>query len=193
MIHNKYFEVIRQFLGDYTREIYGRELTGRVELSQKGIALALAELEKKTILKSRKSGTLKYYRLNAEYSEIKNIIAMAELARKIEFLAQHREIAYVFREDERIIGIFGSHAKNNQKQGSDLDIFIIGKRKNNDYNVQGKKLDLDISIKYFTNAEWIRLIKQKNNLCKEIISSHIILFGFESFIDLLWVNYYGFR
>ena len=83
MIHNKYFDIIRQFLGDYNREIYGRELIGKVRLSQKGIALSLEELERKSILKSRKHGTLKYYRLNIGYSEIRGIIAIAELMRKI--------------------------------------------------------------------------------------------------------------
>ncbi len=192
MIHNKYFEIIKQFLGDYNREIYGRELIGRVELSQKGIALALEELEEKSTLKSRKHGVLKYYRLNTDYSEIRSIIAIAELSRKIEFLAQQRKIAHLFKEDDRIVGIFGSYAKGMQKQNSDLDIFIIGKRKNNDYGTQGDKFDLDISIKYFTKSEWVRLIEQKNNLCKEIISCHIIIFGLESFINLLWTNYYGF-
>lgn len=192
MIHNKYFEAIKQFLGDYNREIYGRELIGKVKLSQKGIALALEELEKKFLLKSRKQGTLKYYRLNIEYSEIKDVIAISELIKKIEFFGRQREMAHLLKEDNRIVGIFGSYAKGSQKQGSDIDMFIIGKRKNNDYDVKGNKFDLDISVKYFSKTEWIRLIQQKNNLCKEIISHHIVIFGVEEFIDSLWRNYYGF-
>ena len=46
--------------------------------------------------------------------------------------------------------------------------------------------------KYFSKTEWARLIEQKNNLCKEIISCHIVIFGVEAFIDLSWGNYYGF-
>ena len=72
-----------------------------------------------------------------------------------------------------------------------MDIFIIGRRKKNDYTAQGRKLDLDISIKYFQKTEWVRLIEQKNNLCKEIISYHTVIFGVEEFIDLLWRDYYG--
>ena len=192
MIHNKYFEVIKQFLGNYTREIYGRELVGKVRLSQKGIALALEELEEMSILKSRKHGTLKYYRLNVEYTEIRDIIALAELIRKIEFFTRQRKIAYIFKEDDRVIGIFGSYARGIQKQDSDFDIFIIGKRRKNDYDKQGNNMGVEISIKYFPKTEWIRLIKQKNNLCKEIIGSHIIIFGVETFIDLVWRDYYGF-
>src|SRR3989338_1435755 len=161
MIHNKYFEILKQFLGDYTGEIYGRELVGRVSLSQKGIALALEELEAKSMLKSRKEGTLKHYGLNLEYSEIRDIIAMTEITRKILFLAQHRKLAYLFKRDERVIGIFGSYAKGIQKTGSDIDVFIIGKKIAEDYDKKGKKLDLDISIKYFSRDLWVNLLKEK--------------------------------
>ena len=155
MIHNKYFEVLKQFLGDYNRELYGRELIGKVKISQKGIALTLEELEKMSFLKSRKEGTLKHYSLNIPYSEITDIIALTEIMRKIEFLTKNRKIAHIFKSDERIIGIFGSYAKNTQKEGSDLDVFIIGPKKDNDYSKEGKKMDTDTSIKYFSKAEWI--------------------------------------
>ena len=64
MLHTKYFEVLKQFLGNYVAEIYGRMLVGKVPLSQKAIALALAELEEKGVLSSRSQGMIKYYRLN---------------------------------------------------------------------------------------------------------------------------------
>ncbi len=191
MIHNKYYEILKQFLGDYKREIYGRGLIGSVSLSQKGIALALEELEEQSILKSRKQGTLKYCRLNLELAEIKDILAQAELARKLEFLAKHRVLAHLFKADDRIIGIFGSYAKSREKKDSDIDIFIIGKKKANDYAYQGKLLDLNASAKYFTHAEWKKLIKEKNNLVAEIINHHILIFGIEQFIDILWKEYYG--
>lgn len=193
MIHNKYFEILKQFLGNYAKEIYGRELVGRVKLSQKGIALALEELEEKSILKSRKEGNLKHYGLNIAYSEIKDIIALAELNRKIEFFAKNRKMAHTFKSDERVVGVFGSYAKNTQKEGSDLDLFIIGSKKEPDYPAEGKKLDLDISIKYFTKTEWIKMLKEKNSLCKEIINNHVLIFGIESFTGILWGNYYGFN
>lgn len=191
MIHNKYYEILKQFLGDYKREVYGRELIGKVKLSQKGIALALEELEEQSILKSRKQGTLKYYRLNIELAEIKDILAQTEFARKLEFLAKHRVLAHLFKADDRIIGIFGSYAKGREKKDSDIDILVIGKKKANDYGYQGKLLDLNVSPKYFTQAEWKKLLKEKNNLVVEIINHHILIFGIEQFIDTLWREYYG--
>ncbi len=193
MIHNKYFDILKQFTGDYTREIYGRQLIGKIKLSQKAIALTLEELEKKAILKARKQGNIKYYRLNGEQTDIKDIIIVMEYLRKREFLSKRRILAHLFKEDKRIVGIFGSYAKGTEKEDSDIDLFIIGEKIGNDYNEQGKAFDLNISIKYFSGKEWRKLVKNKNNLWKEIISNHLLLFGIEQFINGVWKEYYGFN
>src|SRR3989344_3511967 len=127
MIHNKYFLILKYYLGNYKKELHGRGLIGKVHLSQKAIALTLEELEKKGLLKSRKQGNMRYYRLNLENTEIKDIINIVELLQKIQFFTRHRTLAHVFRQDERIVGIFGSYAKGTHKEDSDVDIFIVGR------------------------------------------------------------------
>ena len=160
MIHSQYFEVIEQFLGDYNKEIYGRQLIGKIPQSQKAIALNLEKLEKEGILQSRKSGNMKFYSLNKKNPQIKDILIITELTRNIQFCNKHKIISQIFREDDRIIGIFGSYAKEIQKSTSDLDVFIIGDKKD-DYTDQGKSFDLDISIKYFTIKEVKNMLKNK--------------------------------
>ena len=93
ILHNKYFEVLEKYVGDYTKGIYGRELIGKVSLSQKSIALALEELEKESILRSHKRGTIKLYELNISNSEIKDILLEVELNRKIGFLSKNAFLA----------------------------------------------------------------------------------------------------
>lgn len=188
MLHSKYFEILKQFLGDYKSEIYGRALIDRVKLSQKGIALSLEELEKQRVLKSRKEGNLKHYGLNLKYTEIKDLLAITELIRKLEFLNKEREIAHCLKKDNRIVGIFGSYARGTNKKNSDLDVFIIGGKKREEL----KFFNLNASFKYFSQNEWRKLLKKKNNLCREILEKHILLFGIENFINLAWSDYYGF-
>ena len=192
LLQNKYYEVLEKFVGDYTKEIYGRELIGKVSISQKAIALTLEELEHKSILKSAKKGNIRLFTLNHVNSEIKDIISQVELNRKMQFLSNNRKLAYVFRNDDRIIGIFGSYASGTQKKNSDIDVFIIGSKNEMDYDTVGKTFDVDISIKYFSLSDFKGLLKEKNNLCKEIIKNHIIIFGIEQFIGIIWRNYYGF-
>lgn len=193
MLHNKHFQIIEQLTGNYKQEIYGRELIGRVSMSQKGIALALKELEKQSILKSKKKGSIKLYSLNLSYPHIKDIIYITETMKKIKFLSKNRKIAHIFKDDSRIAGIFGSYAKKTHKPESDIDIFIIGKKQKQDYSKKGRAFDLNISIKYFTQREFKNLLNEKNNLLKEIVKNHILLFGIEEFINTVWRSYYGFN
>ena len=193
MIHKKYFDLLKHFLEDYAKELYGRELLKKTPVSQKAIALALAELEVKGILKSRKQGNIKYFRFNLEHSEIKDILLSLETARKLEFFKKERKMAHLFKEDHRIVGIFGSYVKGTAREDSDIDVFVIGGKMKQDYDAQGRNFDLHISLKYFSEREFIALIKQKNPLCKEIIKHHVLVFGIERFISLLWKWYYDFN
>lgn len=185
-------EILGHFLGDYTRQIHGRGLLGKVKQSQKNIALTLDCLEKDGVLKSRIQGNMKFFRLNTQNTEIKDILKIVEINKKIDFLNTHRKIASIFRSDDRIVGIFGSYAKGSQKKGSDLDVFIVGNNKLDKYTPLGKDLDIDISIKFFTVKEFTKLISEKNPLTNEIIQNHVLLFGTEQFIDLIWRHHYDF-
>ena len=124
---------------------------------------------------------------------MKDLITMLETARKIDFLTARRGLAHIFKKDSRIVGVFGSHARDTQKKDSDVDVFVIGARKTEDYEEQGKLFDIDISIKYFKQKEWETLLKERNNLVSEIAGNHVVIFGAESFVNLLWRNYYGFN
>ncbi|MBI2133370.1 nucleotidyltransferase domain-containing protein [Candidatus Woesearchaeota archaeon] len=193
MLHDKYFHVLSQFSGDYAREVHGRGLKGKAPLSEKTIALVLKDLKIKGILRSTTRGKMKFYSLNTKYSEIRDIIIITELLNKILFLGKHRVMANLFSNDDRVVGIFGSYAKGIQKQGSDLDIFIIGEKKEMDYDEAAGKFDIKASIKYFSNTEWRQLLIGKNMLVSEMVSNHIMLHGVEEFVNEIWRYYYGFN
>ena len=192
MLHNKYFWILERFLPDLGGEVYGRKLEGEIPISQKAIAIALDELEGKGILKSRKQGNIKYFSLNNKNPEAKDVILSAETMRKINFLNSHRKLAEIFKADDRVVGIFGSYSKGKETKSSDVDVFIIGPKVSRDYDKSGGLLDLDISIKYFLEKDFRKLARDKNNLIKEIIGNHILIFGAEKFIKIIWRDYYGF-
>ena len=192
MIHNKYLMILKQYLGDYNKEIYGRNIVNKVALSQKAIALTLDELEKEGILKSRKQGNIKYFKLNIPNPNTKDLLSSAEMLNKTIFFNKNKKLHSLFKKDDRIIGVFGSYAKGTETKSSDIDLFIIGDKLKNDYDKKGELFDLKISIKYFPERKFIELIKDKNNLCKEIIENHITIFNVEKFISIVWGDYYGF-
>ena len=192
MIHNKYIELLEQFIPDYTKEIYGRELVGKVSMSQKSIALALEDLETEGILKSRKSGNIRYFSLNTKNPETKDAMLSAELAKKTDFFKKNQKLSNIFKKDERIVGIFGSYASDTQKDDSDLDIFIIGEKNSTDYKKKGEEYDLEVNQVYFEKEEFKQLCKEKNNLIKEMMRNHIMIFNAEQFINMAWRHFYGF-
>lgn len=192
MIH-KNSSILEYYLGDYNRELYGRELINKVPLSQKAIALALDKLESEGILKSKKRGNMKYFSLNLLNPEIKDLIIILEISRKINFFKKNRKLAHIFKNDDRVIGIFGSYVRGEQRKESDIDVFIIGNKLKEDYDKLGKTFDIKVSIKYFSEEEFIQLLKNKNELFKEIVKDHILVFNTEKFINIIWRYYYGFN
>lgn len=192
MLHKKHFEIINRLTGDYRIKIYGRELIGKVSLSQKNIALTLDELEDMGILKSEKKGNMKFFSLNLNNQLIKDIIILAELDKKIHFLEDNIKLREIFKDDTRTIGIFGSYAKGTEKPESDIDMFIIGGKKPKDYKQLGEVYNLYISIKYFTEKEFIRLAEKNNPLVSEIMENHILIFNIENLVRIAWRYYYGF-
>lgn len=190
---SKHYWILSQFLGDYTREVYGRELVGKVPMSQKGVALALRDLEEMAILRARQRGRQVLYKLNHEITEIQDVLAVTEFMRKMEFLSEQRKLAHMFKNDGRIVGIFGSYAKGTETSGSDVDVFVIGKKKEEDYDETGKILGVSVHLFHFSPKEFRMLLEQKNPLWRSIVEDHVLLFGIEYFIGTVWKEYYGFH
>ena len=184
MIHNKYFEIMEQFLGGYDREIYGRELVGKVSISQKNIALTLEELEKRGILSSKARGGAKYYFLNKQNSLFGRYILMFEAERTIEFLSFHKNIAEIFSKvgGSGIVCVFGSYAKGVENKNSDLDLLVIGEN-GNLIGKEGKNFGIDVSIKSGSKKEFRAMLKERGPFIREILENHVVIFGFEEFVS----------
>lgn len=186
MLHNKYFEIMHHFLKGYNKEIYGRELIKKVTISQKNIAITLDELEREAILTSTKKGNVKYYSLNKLNPIIKQYLLLFETEKTIEFLKKHPKISAIFERinsSDSIIIVFGSYAKGTEKGDSDLDFFIIGEVNEQEIKKIGMSFNMKISIKKGNKKDFIHLLKEKNLLINEILENHLILCGFEEFID----------
>ena len=133
-------------------------------------------------------------KLNTENDKTKVLISLNEVNKKQEFLNKNKELKLITDEilskiKNKVISaaIFGSYAKNTQTKESDIDLFILAKKSfdtaelvKNIYAKYGKEVSLlIITEKQLTN--------QKNKpIIKEILKYHIILTGFENFINLMF-------
>ena len=184
LLNNKEQCILNEFIGNYSKKIYGRDIAKRLKMNQKTVANILNRLEKEQILKFSTEGKNKYYFLNTFNYHLKEIIAMIEIKRKIDFLEKNKNIKDLFAKLEKkskgILILFGSYAKGKSNKESDLDVFSIGDI--------GQAHDLEDLYNIKINI--IKSTKDKFNkqepIIREIINNHIILKGTEEFIELTW-------
>ena len=109
--------------------------------------------------------------------EAQNAVLAAEVYKFNRFIRKHAKLkreVMELRKIPAIVAIFGSYAKGNEKEDSDIDIFIETK----DAKIKNvvSKLNEKFSVK---TGQY-----DKNNLLiKEIEKNHIIVKGFEAFYE----------
>jgi len=185
MLLNKTEQIIlEEFTKSKGSRIYGRAIANKFNLNQKTVSNILNKLEKEDILKFKEEGKNKYYFLNKNKLEIKEIIKLIEINKKINFMGKNPKLRKLIDEIEKIskgiLIIFGSYAKNTQKKDSDLDLVIIG-------NI-GDLKEFEDSFGIEINVIKIGKNKFDQNevFIKELMENHIILKGTGEFVDLIW-------
>lgn len=192
-MHNKEIEILKLFLGDYNRRIYGRQIVGKISISQKWIATTLKKMETSDILVSKSEGKQKYYSINLRNPVIKSLLLEVEVEKSKDFLQKNAKINLALKEiSGKIVCVFGSYAKGIQKSGSDIDLFVVGGSRAHIKKI-AQKYDLDLSEKIYTEKQFIKALKEKSPLISEIVSNHIIIKGFEDFIEKVWSDFYGIK
>jgi len=151
----------------------------------------IAKMIKEGLILKEKIGHSILCRLNIKNDKTKVLIALNEVNKKHEFLKKNKELKLIADEittkiEADSIAIFGSYAKNTHKESSDIDLFILTEKE-----LDAANLARDIYAKYGKEISPIVMAKrelesQKDRpVIKEIIKYHIILKGFENFVNLL--------
>ncbi len=183
LLNKSELKIFEEFAKNKDNHIYGSAIAQKHNLNQKTISNTLNNLEKHGILKFKREGKNKYYFLNKNNSEIKEIIQLVEINKKINFMKKHAKLRGLFEKlEEKAFGIlivFGSYAKGIEKKDSDLDLFNIGGIENVRKLEDSFGIDLNI----------VKIKKDKFNknepFIKEVMENHIILKGVEEFIGLI--------
>ena len=78
------------------------------------------------------------------------------------------------------LAIYGSYSSGEFNEKSDLDILIIGKKKeeNKDFALKfGKKFGKEIQLTTISYYEWEKMKKNKDPFALEVLSKHILISG----------------
>jgi len=146
----------------------------------------------KELFTVRKKGNANLLSINKDEPLVKHYLIIAERAAANELLKKQsflKSIKHDLGPGNYALVLFGSRAKNNHREQSDVDICVISKKGSKDVRftkfamLSGK----EVNPLYFSDQEFVEMITSKeHNVGKEILRQHVVLYGEEYFWELVW-------
>lgn len=163
--------LLSTFFNTPEKEYYTRQLASMHGMSVGTIHRELKNLIASEIFTVRSVGNIKLFSLNRKnpvYEELKNIIY------KTEGIVKFVKNAISKVSGIRVAFVYGSFAKGDERQDSDIDIFLIGDDIDEDALVINignleKKLFKEINYTRYTESEYKKEKKKKNSFILEVI------------------------
>ena len=154
-----------------------RQIAKELNINHMTIKRALEALVKENVLDVKVQGKNNIYSIKKTL-EAKNNVFISEIYKFNKFLNEHpklkKDIIELKKLPVKLILIFGSYAKCNEKEDSDIDIYI--ETLDNNIKERASNINKKFSIK-------IGRYDKNNLLIKEIEKNHIILNGLEIFYE----------
>jgi len=184
---NKELDVITLYSGNYKAEFYLRQISKLAKLPLKTCQNVLANLEKRSILKSKVEGKNKYFSLNLDNIQTKSTLLQAEIYRADIFLEKYSQLKTFLKELNTNIPIiiFGSFAKLTADKDSDLDFMIISKKEELPFHL----LPYNVHKVNLSEGSFMKAVKEQETLIKEIEEKHIILNNHSFYVNVMWQQY----
>jgi len=161
--------ILELFLSRPSQRFYQREISQLTDLPIQAVQRELSRLSGIGLLHKVTEGNRLYYRVNKEYyifRELKSIFlkstGIGEVLKKA--FKKKRGIAFAF--------IFGSVARGSEKEGSDLDLLVLGdisaRGLNNMIFPVSEKMGREINQNLFSPHEFLKKIKSGNHFAVRI-------------------------
>ena len=185
---NKELKVMELYLPDYKKQFYLREISKLAKIPLKTTQIILSNLEKDRVLKSAISGKNRYFRLNLDSIHTKFILQQAEIIRTSAFLEKYPFFKTFLKElnAKNPIIVFGSFARFEAKEDSDIDLLVIPKEKGVPLHLLPNKVhEIEMSKEAF-----IKALRRDEALIKEIQKNHVILNEHSFYVNAMW-GFYG--
>jgi predicted nucleotidyltransferase len=162
--YNKY-KILKIFLFNPSESFRLRELSRLTKISPPSVINYLGQFEKQGLIKIYKKTDIPFYKANPESEELSFFRKLAVLYE----LDKSKLVDYLWDNlaPEAII-LYGSYAKAEFTEQSDIDLFIIGKEKPMNLNEFEKRLNAKVHLMFESDAKNIPE-KLKNNLCNGVV------------------------
>jgi predicted nucleotidyltransferase len=160
-------KILKLFIEEPEKEFHVRQISKLVNKSPTTISKYLKEYEKKGILKSEEKLNHLFFKANSENSEFKQV----KLSYNLELLNKSGLIEHLEKEfNPEAVILFGSFAKAENTNKSDIDILVITpSKKEANLKLFETKLKYSIQLHLYSNRD-IDLMKTKN---KELLNNFL--------------------
>lgn len=189
------------------RWYYTRELAKRSEVSVGTVSSEFSRLVKEGLVQQKTEGQEKYYKLNLANPRTRKLCELFETDKKEKLFKENRRLAWIledftkrvsdFAPEVQSIILFGSAARGQATQRSDVDILVVVP---NSEEEQFKKLmdSIDKSADEVSGRHPAKLapivmmtkdfeesIKDKKRFAADVLEDGVVLFGEERYYHLL--------
>lgn len=167
------FRILEHFLNHPTQEIHLKELARELKMSPRSVKIYCDELEKEGVIICRKQGNLRLFSLNNE-----NYVVREMKRAYIAALLKELDIDKLSKKAISI-AIYGSYASGEYDEKSDLDILVVGNKKEVNREILtniSEKIGKDIQLTVFPLYKW-DAIRSKDAFAKSILRNYILIRG----------------
>jgi len=195
MFTNMEFKILEFFFNNFENNFTASEIANKFNFNQNIFINYLNVYLKKKIFTYKFQGRNKLFSFNLNNIDlIYNLNLQVEIEKTNLFLEKNFKIREILKKlNEKNMIIFGSYAKNLQKKDSDLDIFIVGKYDKKKVEYLSEFYDLEINVHSILKNKFKKVLNEKQILLNEIVLNHIIVDGFDFYVNSFLKYYYNIK
>ena len=190
VIINNNLRILKFFVDNKDKTFSIRKVSEVLNINYRIVYEEIMSLQNERLIKIEKKGNSNICSFNYKYN---NKTVNVEELRKEE-LFKNKDIKLVYNRIKEVkspfycLILFGSCASKTNKKGSDIDLCLITDNQEISKEIQPilSITPLDIQLQDFNSKHFIQMIKSKElNVGNEIVKNNIILYGLESFYEMV--------
>ncbi|HZX45227.1 MAG TPA: nucleotidyltransferase domain-containing protein [Candidatus Nanoarchaeia archaeon] len=170
--NNKVLKIISFFFSNQTREFSQTELLAKIKIAKATMIKCLKLMQEEKIISMKKIGVTNLYKLNNENTIVKHLkilFSLSELEPIKELSEKHNSKIY----------LYGSAARGENIESSDIDILVIGAPDKSslmsDIINISKKLDKEIRVQVSSNQEWSLMARKDPAFYERVEKDKVLL------------------
>lgn len=196
-------KIMNVFMPELVNEFNIREVAKKAGISYDAAYRHIKVLAEKSILKKRQVGKAVVCSLDLSNIMTRKYLEKISISKSEEFLKKNVVLKKMFSElvenlrkaapnELLCIVLFGSYARGEQKEHSDIDILIVSstfdirEKLEREFGGIEHRYGKDIASLITTASEFVKMLKSKKRMvAHEVQQDGIILYGYESYFSLV--------